>query len=184
MDYTELVKSLRICGEWGTEMRIPGEASECDGCSYYDAEQDECKSWDMPWRKEHLLLDAADAIEKLQKDLERTKEYETFWEKEATEALKKFQVAVASKPQWIPVTERLPDEDGRYLVSYPLFNVKAWMRVAYFSTDLHHMDRYAFPGKRNKRPGFYYSDSEYGDIELDDVTHWMPLPSTEGLSET
>ena len=81
-----------------------------------------------------------------------------------------------SKPKWIPVTERLPDEDGRYLVSYPLFNIQAWMRVAYFSTDLHRTDSYAFPGKWNKRPGFYYSDDEYGDVELKDITHWMPLP--------
>ena len=67
MNYTELVKSLRICGEWKAEVRIPSEPSECDGCAYYDAEKDECKSWDEPWRKEHLLLDAADAIEELSK---------------------------------------------------------------------------------------------------------------------
>jgi len=67
MDYTELVKSLRICSDWGTEVRFPGEPSECDGCSYYDAEKDECKSWDVLRRKEHLLLDAADATEELLK---------------------------------------------------------------------------------------------------------------------
>lgn len=61
-------------------------------------------------RRRELLEKAADAIEALQKDLERSKEYETFWQKEATEALKKFQVAVANKPHWIPVTERLPEE--------------------------------------------------------------------------
>lgn len=37
-----------------------------------------------------VMREAADAIEELQKDLERSKEYETFWEKEANEALKKF----------------------------------------------------------------------------------------------
>lgn len=57
-----------------------------------------------------LINRSADAIEELQKDLERSKEYEAFWQKEATEALKKFQVAVASKPRWIPVTE---EQDGK-----------------------------------------------------------------------
>lgn len=65
MDYQELVKSLRICGEWETEPRIIGEP--CDGCKYYDAEHDDCKSWDADGRKENVLLDAADAIEELLK---------------------------------------------------------------------------------------------------------------------
>lgn len=69
--------------------------------------------YESTWRDDYpedkdMLLQAADAIEQLQKDLERSKEYEAFWEKEAGEALKKFQVAVASKPRWIPVTEALP----------------------------------------------------------------------------
>lgn len=54
------------------------------------------------------MHEAADAIEELRKDLERSKEYEAFWNKEAEEALRRFQVAVANKPRWIPVTERLP----------------------------------------------------------------------------
>lgn len=42
-----------------------------------------------------LSQQAAKAIEQLQKDLERSKEYEAFWQEEANEALKKFQVAGA-----------------------------------------------------------------------------------------
>ena len=53
---------------------------------------------------------AADAIEQLEKDVARAKEWASFWEKEATEALKKFQVAVASKPRWVSVTE---EQDGK-----------------------------------------------------------------------
>lgn len=61
---------------------------------------------------------AADAIEQLDKDLERAKEWASFWEGEANEALKKFQVAVASKPRWIPVTEALPEKRKYVLVRY------------------------------------------------------------------
>lgn len=59
--------------------------------------------------------------------------------------------------KWIPVTERLPEENDRYLC-----NVKS----------------FAFPGRSyhailhyDKRGGF-----REGNIYTDDVTHWMPLP--------
>ena len=45
-----------------------------------------------------LWHQAADAIEELQKDLERSKDFEAFWQHEAEEALKKFQVAISNKP--------------------------------------------------------------------------------------
>ena len=58
--------------------------------------------------------------------------------------------------KWIPVTERLPEEDGRYLCNTRSF---------------------AFPGS------FYQTIMKYekggfieGYIYTDDVTHWMPLP--------
>lgn len=58
---------------------------------------------------------------------------------------------------WIPVTERLPEENDRYLC-----NVKS----------------FAFPGcsylailHYDKHGGF-----REGNIYTDDVTHWMPLP--------
>ena len=53
-----------------------------------------------------LWCQAADAIEKLQKDLERSKDFESFWQYEAEEALKKFQVAMRRKRgKWIPSKE-------------------------------------------------------------------------------
>lgn len=58
--------------------------------------------------------------------------------------------------KWIPVTERLPEADGRYLCNIRMFS---------------------FPGR------FYQAVlpcSKYGFIEgcvyTNDVTHWMPLP--------
>jgi len=63
-----------------------------------------------------LLREAADAIEQLSADLERSKEWEVFWEEEANEALKKFQTIVARMPCWIPVTERCPEDRHDVLV--------------------------------------------------------------------
>lgn len=72
----------------------------------------------------------------------------------ATEEAYKKGYADATK--WIPVTERLPEEDGYYLC-----NVRS----------------FAFPGS------FYMATLKYykggfidGHFYTDDVTHWMPLP--------
>lgn len=106
----------------------------------------------VPYTTMKTMQEAADAIEELQKDLERSKEYETFWEKEANEALKKFKVAVASKPRWIPVTEQLPEE---------------YVNVLCYS--------------RNKQYGCgEWSKEDNGTIYWSGLngmipTHWMPL---------
>ena len=61
--------------------------------------------------------------------------------------------------RWIPVTERLPNESGSYLVTVPMDNGDSYVDAL----DYH-------KGK------FYEYDSEWGDIEYDDVLAWMPLP--------
>lgn len=105
-------------------------------------------------------MQAADVIEQLSKDLERSKEWEKFWEKEANEALKKFQTTVASMPRWIPVTERLPDnideevlvcnegygKDGTGFATVAVYNGNGWLEC--------------------------WERKTY----LTAVTHWMPLP--------
>ena len=104
-------------------------------------------------------MQAADAIKRLAKDLERSKEWETFWEKEANEALKKFQTTVASKPRWIPVTERLPRMWEEVMLQFP----------------------------NNQAVGFHDGDSGWAVLSGDNMytyvgteevhpTHWMPLP--------
>ena len=60
---------------------------------------------------------------------------------------------------WIPCSERLPEEQGQYLVTFPLCNGDPWVYVLSFCK-----------GK------FYETDDEWGDVEYDDVTAWMPLP--------
>lgn len=64
------------------------------------------------------------------------------------------------KPKWISVKERLPENDGRYLCVLPIGKSGA-VYVKIMNGDRH---------------GF-----SLAHIYNDDVTHWMPLPSTEGL---
>lgn len=85
-----------------------------------------------------LMEKAAYAIEELTKDLERSKEWESFWQKEANEALRKFQVAVANKPRWVPVTERLPHvgETVWAVYSNSLFPGKSWHKTLKYDGEI------------------------------------------------
>lgn len=97
-----------------------------------------------------LFTKAADAIEKLQKDLERSKDFEAFWQHEAEEALKKFQVAISNKPRWIPVTERLPEDRKMVLAT-----VDGVLRIAFYGN---------------------YMWEEVETYSIFYPTHWMPIP--------
>lgn len=87
------------------------------------------------------------------------------------------------RPCWIPVSERLPETSGVYL---------AWMQWDLTDPD---DNPSAYPIEYNAEEeafGLWKScfDPESlglaGEefIRYEGVTHWMPLPSTEGLSET
>ena len=95
--YKELIKALR-CQRIG-----------CGDCSMQDMELVEADHTHHTYAQHCIAHKAADAIEELAKDLERSKDYESFWNKEAEEALRRFQLAVANNPRWIPVTEQLPE---------------------------------------------------------------------------
>lgn len=73
---------------------------------------------------------------------------------------------VEPKRKWIPVTERLPEQEGRYLVVHPIHNRFPWITVMYFGV----------PDGYDKGICFYIADDEWGDSPCDCVTHWMPLP--------
>ena len=71
---------------------------------------------------------------------------------------------------WIPVSERLPSESGRYLVTYPLFTRKdKWLNIMNFGKP-------SMPNIKVKGKCWYMSDDEYGDVVYDDILAWMPLP--------
>lgn len=102
-----------------------------------------------------LLGEAADAIEELTADLERSKEWEGFWKEQAEEAkgnLQQYALADANKPQWIPVTERLPKPETDVL-SFRIYGSFSQMS----EITMNEM-------KKN------------GEWCYEGVTHWMPLP--------
>jgi hypothetical protein len=74
---------------------------------------------------------------------------------------------------WIPVTERLPDQDGKYLV-YQKFPYGNEIRTLGFAKDGRKVDKYDF--HREWKNVWYRYSSEWGYITIDGITHWMPLP--------
>lgn len=75
--------------------------------------------------------------------------------------------------EWISVKDKLPNKKGEYLC-YVKSSFGNWMKIASFSTNLEKVDKYDFRGQQ--RSGWYSYDSEWGYIEHNDITHWMPLP--------
>ena len=76
--------------------------------------------------------------------------------------------------EWIPVTERLPEKDGYYLVAKKIFNNSIMQEVLSFVKDGRKVDKYDF--HRGWKNVWYLYDSEWGHLTIDTVTHWMPLP--------
>jgi hypothetical protein len=75
--------------------------------------------------------------------------------------------------KWIPVAERLPEEDGQYLV-FQKHTYGTYTAVLQFAKDGRKVDKYDF--HRGWKNVWYRYDSEWGYITIDNVTHWMPLP--------
>lgn len=72
--------------------------------------------------------------------------------------------------RWIPVTERLPKSDGKYLVTEQFSNVfPPEVNVLCFATDLNKVKRYVF---EKGESGFYRYDDEWGYIKVNNVTAW------------
>lgn len=75
--------------------------------------------------------------------------------------------------KWIPVTERLPEKDGKYLL-FEQRKQGAYIDTIYFAKDARKIDRYDF--KDNWKNVWYDYDNEWGYYTVDTFTHWMPLP--------
>jgi hypothetical protein len=72
--------------------------------------------------------------------------------------------------EWISVEDRLPEEDGTYLVYKAKINVRD---VLGFVEDGIEVDEEDLNGLKNI---WFAYDSEWGYYPVNTVTHWMPLP--------
>ena len=87
--------------------------------------------------------------------------------------LEYFAYEDAPKTVWIPVTEKLPVEDGEYLVAYPMAYAETETET---EVDILNYGKPIIPSEKVCGRCWYDSDSEYGDIVYDDVVAWMPMP--------
>lgn len=77
------------------------------------------------------------------------------------------------RDRWISVKDRLPEEDGKYLV-FEQNNGRTNTSILRFAKDARKVDRYDF--KSRWENAWYEYDSEWGHYTVDSVTHWMPIP--------
>ena len=113
------------------------------------------------------LIDADALIERLKKDNPQTSK------------LKWAQILADNAPtiepkteEWIPCSERLPNEEGLYMATCKTFSDD------YRFIDLFHYGKPMMPNHKVKGACWYHSDSEWGDVVYDDtdILAWMPLP--------
>lgn len=74
--------------------------------------------------------------------------------------------------EWISVKDKLPDKDGKYLVCTKSF-------LGRFTRIISYTLNYDSPFEEEHMQGraiWYNYSGEAGDYEVDNVTHWMPLP--------
>lgn len=80
--------------------------------------------------------------------------------------------------EWISIKERLPEENGQYLVvvDYVSRDTKPYVKILNFSHNLklHPFFRYD-DNVKNCQSGWWDSDIE-DDWIVTGVTYWMPLP--------
>ena len=75
--------------------------------------------------------------------------------------------------EWIPVKDRLPQEDGAYLVTTNSFGDRQSVKFRWFAKDGEMVDAYDLAGQKDV---WYLYDIECGYVSNKNVNHWMPLP--------
>ena len=87
--------------------------------------------------------------------------YERGWN-DAIDAIVENEPTIEPEPHWIPVTERLPEEDGQYLITVKYKHVEGYE------------DIYAEHGEWTDGKWDMFCFGHCGQV--DGITAWMPLP--------
>jgi hypothetical protein len=130
--------------------------------SDYEKTISDLRNFNANYEANKLTNDAADAIEELQARNDK----QTIMIRKQSERTKELLAAV---PKWIRVADRLPEQF-----------------ICVFATDGEDIGIAAFQGFIDDYPvwsnewNLEYIEDQY-DEDFLQVTHWMPLPSTEGL---
>ena len=69
--------------------------------------------------------------------------------------------------KWTPVTERLPNKQGEYLVTTSADDEYKYVEIQYFN-----------------KCKFYNANDEWGDMYDEGVTAWAPLPEPYEAEQT
>ncbi|MBQ7064144.1 MAG: hypothetical protein IJM90_04570 [Firmicutes bacterium] len=78
---------------------------------------------------------------------------------------------------WVPMSERPPEEDGRYLT----ITISGWQEVIDYANHYSDVDEFDLPQDKG---GWYKYDSEYGYSEYANmVVAWMPIEPWKGEKE-
>ena len=77
--------------------------------------------------------------------------------------------------RWISVDDRLPEQDGKYLVTLH-YSTHYLVILSNYTNNLYEIDEYEFSDKH--KPGWYNNDTDYGYYEQRDVSAWMACPKT------
>ncbi len=84
----------------------------------------------------------------------------------------KEESSIVTVQEWISVKDRLPDKKGAFLVYVKTKNKWCgYIKTTWFTP--------CYEGVEEDMQGkqvWYDYDSDWGDYEVRDVTHWMPLP--------
>jgi hypothetical protein len=78
---------------------------------------------------------------------------------------------IEKEPKWIPVSERLPEERKKCLVTFK----GGYVGIMCYASDLYRVDEYDFCDEKGMAGWFDY-DRELGHYSRDDVIAWLPLP--------
>ena len=90
----------------------------------------------------------------------------------------KVAIKALEQTRWIPVSERLPEERKKCLVTFR----GGYVGIMCYASDLYGVDEYDFCDEKGMAGWFDY-DRELGHYSRDDVIAWMPIEPYKAESE-